>query len=240
MAKKLGVIGGLGPLATAYFYELVIRMTDAVLDQDHLDINIISKPSTPDRTDYILGKSIDSPLPHLIEAGKALEKLGAECIAIPCITAHYFYEELKSNIQLPIIHVIRETVSYLYDHKVKNVGIMATEGTIESRLFQNELLKYKINPIIPSKEKQDLVTSLIYKNVKAGIAANMDHFDEVKDELVRKGADKIIVGCTELSMIKREKDIGSCYLDVLEVLAMCSIQSCGGKLKNEYRDLLNK
>ena len=73
MTKSLGVIGGLGPAATAYFYELISRMTDASIDQGHIDVNIISRPSIPDRTDYILNKSADSPLPHLIEAGRILE-----------------------------------------------------------------------------------------------------------------------------------------------------------------------
>ncbi|TAH66556.1 MAG: amino acid racemase [Anaerolineaceae bacterium] len=238
MAKKLGVIGGLGPVATAYFYELVSRMTDAYHDQEHIDINIISKPSIPDRTDYILGRSDDSPLPHMIEAGNTLVALGADFIAIPCITAHYFHEELSDNIKAPIIHIICETVKYLKNHDAMRVGIMATEGTIESYLFQNELLKYNIEPIIPSKNNQSLVTSLIYKNVKAGIPVNMEQFKEVTEELKNKGADTIILGCTELSMIKRDENIGSGFIDALEVLAMCSVTSCGAKLKKEYINLI--
>jgi aspartate racemase len=238
MTKKLGVIGGLGPVATAYFYELVSRMTDAYLDQEHIEINIISRPSIPDRTDYILGRSTDSPLPHLIEAGKFLDLAGAQYIAIPCITAHYFHEELSNSIKAPIIHIICETVKYLKDHKVTQAGIMATEGTIESKLFQDELLKLGINPIIPSKHCQSLVTSLIYKNVKAGQPVNMEQFNEVTDELVNNGADTIILGCTELSMIKRDENIGPGFIDALEVLAMCSIAYCGAKLKKEYSNLI--
>lgn len=238
MTKKLGVIGGLGPVATAYFYELVSRMTDAYLDQEHIEINIISKPSTPDRTDFILGRSTDSPLPQLIEAGRTLDLIGVDYIAIPCITAHYFHEELSNNIKAPIIHIICETVKYLQEQKVKQVGIMATEGTIESCLFQNELLKHGINPIIPSKHSQSLVTSLIYKNVKAGQPINMDQFNEVANELIDRGADTIILGCTELSMIKRDENIGPGFIDALEVLAMCSLTNCGAKLKKEYTNLI--
>jgi aspartate racemase len=238
MTKKLGVIGGLGPVATAYFYELISRMTDAYLDQEHIDINIISKPSIPDRTDYILGRSTDSPLPYMIEAGNTLVELGADYIAIPCITAHFFHEELSNSIQAPIIHIICETVKHLRKYNVKHVGIMATEGTIESRLFQDELLKYEIEPIIPSNHGQALVTSLIYKNVKAGIPVNMEQFSMVTDELKNKGADTIILGCTELSMIKRDEDIGPGFIDALEVLAMRSVTSCGAKLKKEYINLI--
>lgn len=238
MAKKLGVIGGLGPVATAYFFELVSRMTDAYHDQEHIDINIISKPSIPDRTDYILGRSTESPLSHLIEAGKSLVELGADCIAIPCITAHYFYEELSDGIKAPIIHIIHETVRYLKEHNVKSAGIMATEGTMASGLFQNELLKCNIEPIILSSQSQCLVTSLIYKNVKAGKPVNMEQFNQVKDELKDKGADTIILGCTELSLIKRDENIGSGFIDALEVLAMCSVKFCGARLKNEYTNLI--
>lgn len=238
MTKKLGVIGGLGPAATAYFYDLISRMTDARIDQDHIDINIISKPSIPDRTDFILGRSFDSPLPHMIEAGKTLVTLGADYIAIPCITAHYFHEELSQNIGAPIIHIIYETARYLKDRNVKRAGIMATEGTIESRLFQKELMNHNIEPIIPSKQGQALVTSLIYKNVKAGLPADMDQFKKVKEELIGKGADTIILGCTELSMIKRDEDIGPGFIDALEVLAKCSILKCGANLKKEYTNLI--
>ena len=234
MAKKLGVLGGLGPVATAYFYELVSRMTEAENDQEHLDINIISKPSIPDRTDYILGRSAKSPLPYLIEIGKVLEELGSDYIAMPCITAHYFYNELTDSLNIPIINIISETAKYLKRHNISYAGIMATEGTIQSLLFQHELEKEGINPIIPSEHSQSLVTSLIYDNVKAGKPVDMNRFAVIKDELIRKGSDIIILGCTELSMINRDENIGQGFVDALEILAMCSVIRCGARLKQEY------
>lgn len=234
MAKRLGVIGGLGPVATAYFYELVSRMTEAENDQEHLDINIISKPSIPDRTDYILGRSAKSPLPYLIEIGKVLEELGSDYIAMPCITAHYFYNELTDSLNIPIINIISETAKYLKRHNISYAGIMATEGTIQSLLFQHELEKEGINPIIPSEHSQSLVTSLIYDNVKAGKPVDMNRFAVIKDELIRKGSDIIILGCTELSMINRDENIGQGFVDALEILAMCSVIRCGARLKQEY------
>lgn len=238
MAKTLGVIGGLGPGATAYFYELITLMTNARIDQEHIDIDIISKPSIPDRTAYILGRSEDSPLKPMIEAGKSLDLLGVDYIAIPCITAHYFHEELSANIKAPIIHIIKETVKCLKCHGVESAGIMATEGTIASNLFQNELSRNGIKPIVPSKWSQDLVTSLIFENVKAGIPANMDYFHEVTEELNKMGADTNILGCTELSLIKRDESIGSGFIDAMEVLAKVSIINCQASLKNEYINLI--
>lgn len=239
MAKKLGVIGGLGPVATAYFYELVCRMTDACHDQEHIDMVIISKPSIPDRTDYILGRSKNSPLPHLIEAGKALEVMGVDCIAIPCITAHYFHNELSDNLKVPVIHIVKETARYLKSHGIKQAGIMATEGTIKSQLFQKELLENGITPVIPTEKGQEFISSIIYKNIKAGLPANMEQFNEVKEDLVRRGAETIILGCTELSLIKRDENIGSGFIDALEVLAKCSIVNCDAPLKKEYSNLIS-
>ena len=90
--KTLGVIGGLGPIATAHFLELVINMTDARCDQEHLDMIIYNTPSTPDRTAYILDNTRENPLPQMLDFGKRLAGQGADCIAIPCCTAHYFIE----------------------------------------------------------------------------------------------------------------------------------------------------
>lgn len=238
MARKLGVIGGLGPVATAYFYELLCRMTDARLDQEHIDMVIISKSSIPDRTDFILGRSTDSPLPHLIEAGKVLELMEVDYIAIPCITAHYFHEEISGILKVPIIHIIKETVRYLKEHGITKAGIMATEGTIKSGLFQKELVQNGIMPIIPTNIGQEFISNIIYKNIKAGLPVNMDQFNEVKTDMIKRGADTIILGCTELSLIKRDENIGSGFIDSLEVLASCSIKNCNGLVKKEYRNLI--
>ncbi|HKM00111.1 MAG TPA: amino acid racemase [Mobilitalea sp.] len=236
--KKLGVIGGLGPIATAYFYELIIKMTEATVDQEHIEMMIFSKPSIPDRTDYILGRSLDNPAASIIEIGKMLVTLGADYIAIPCITAHYFHDTLSEEIHTPIIHIIRETVGYLSDRGIRQAGIMATDGTIYSRLFQEELQAKGIEPLIPSKRCQGYVTNLIYKDIKANKPPEMDKFNEVADELKAMGAEVIILGCTELSLVKRDYDIGPGFIDAMEVLAMSSVSLCGGKLKTQYQSLI--
>ena len=93
--KKLGIIGGLGPMATAYFLQLIVEMTDACNDQEHIEVLLYSKPQTPYRTNFILGRSKEDPQPYLLEMGKSLTAQGAEVLAIPCITAHYFQKELE-------------------------------------------------------------------------------------------------------------------------------------------------
>lgn len=234
------MIGGLGPIATAYFYELVIRMTDAKIDQEHIEMLIFCNPSIPDRTDYILGKSKENPVKAMINIGKSLADMCADHIAIPCITAHYFHEELAEGIKIPMIHIIKETVRYLKERGVCSAGIMATEGTIYSRLFQEELMACNMKAILPSKERQKDVTYLIYENVKASIPVEIDKFNAISAELRQEGAEIIILGCTELSLIKRDYEIGPGYIDAMEVLAMRSIQLCEAKLKPEYDSLITK
>lgn len=236
--KVLGVIGGLGPIATAHFMELVIRMTDASCDQENLDMIIYNFPCIPDRTAYILDKSKENPLPRMIEIGNALASQGADYIATPCVTAHYFCEQLKSGVSVPIINGVKETVAHLKERGVTSAGIMATDGTVSSGLFTKELLAEGITPIIPTKEGQADVMHLIYNNIKAGKPADMDRFFSVKDELIKSGAQAIILGCTELSLIKRDCDIGHGFIDALEVLAQQSVVRCEKALKPEHQNLI--
>lgn len=237
---KLGVIGGLGPIATAYFLELIIKMTDAQYDQEHLEMIIYNSPSIPDRTNYILGKSQDDPVLPMINIGNRLSEQGVNYIAIPCITAHHFHQYLTKSIKAPIIHIVKETALHLKENGVKKVGIAATEGTISSELFQKELMSLGIDFVVPSSEGQRYVMDLIYENIKAGRPAEMDKFYKVSGELKEKGAEVIILGCTELSLIKRDYSIGSGFIDAMEVLAMASIQACRGLLKSQYKCLITK
>ena len=153
--KLLGVLGGMGPIATAYFMELVIRMTDALRDQEHLDMLVYSVPSVPDRTGFILGASRESPLPEMIRVGRALANQGAERIAIPCVTAHCFYEELEEGIGASIINAVKETAGYLRQRGVAAAGVMATEGTVFSGLFSRALMAEGIRPVLPGKNGQE-------------------------------------------------------------------------------------
>lgn len=236
----LGVIGGLGPIATAHFMELTIQMTDARVDQDNLDMIIYNFPSTPDRTAYILGNSPHSPLPKMLSSGRAMVQQGASCIAIPCVTAHYFHEKLENEIPVPVINGVAETAEYLRQRGITHAGIMATDGTIQAGILSRAMEAAGITPLIPSAARQRDVMHLIYDNVKAGVPAEIDRFRAVQADLQNQGAQVIILGCTELSLIKRDYPIGPGFIDVMEVLAQQSVVRCGGKLKDTYRELITK
>lgn len=234
---RLGVIGGLGPMATAYYLELVIRMTDAVRDQEHPEIVILNIPSIPDRTAYILGRSVESPLEPMVELGKQLKSLGASVVATPCITAHYFHEALQDGIGLPLIHGIRCTAQTLRDAGVRKVGLMATDGTVQSGIFQRQVEELGMELVLPGEEGQRGVMTLIYDQVKAGLEPDMALFATIRDELRSKGAQAVVLGCTELSLLKKQQDLGGGILDALEVLAKESVLACGKRVKAEYDQL---
>ncbi len=234
---RLGVIGGLGPMATAYYLELVIRMTDVCRDQDHPPIIIMNMPTIPDRTAFILGQSGEDPLPPMVELGRQMKGLGATVIATPCVTAHYFHEELQRQIGLPVIHVIRRTAQILRDAGIRRVGLMATDGTVQSGIFQRQIEERGMELILPSAEAQKGVMTLIYDQIKAGIKPDMALFAAIREDLRRQGAQVVVLGCTELSLLKKEQDLGDGILDALEVLARESVIACGKDVKPEFDQL---
>jgi len=236
----LGVIGGMGPMATAYFMELVIRMTDAQTDQQHLDMIVYNSPSIPDRTAYILDNTKPDPAEPMLLIGKSLVRQGAGQLVIPCMTAHYFRQRLADKISTPILDGIAATARQLLDQGITRVGIMATDGCIAGGVFQQTLEQMGMEPILPDKRQQSNVMHLVYQNIKANKSPEMDRFRAVSHQLRTAGAQAIILGCTELSLIKRDYDIGAGYVDAMEALAQQAILSCGGKLKEEYENLISR
>jgi aspartate racemase len=176
----------------------------------------------------------------MVEFGHRLQEQCADCIAIPCVTAHYFMDALKQEITTPLINGVQETVAHLKEHGIQKVGIMATDGTIRSGIFHRELEKQGLTPIAPSEEAKKCVMHLIFDNVKAGKKADMDRFAIAAEDLRNQGAEAIILGCTELSLIKRDHNIGAGFIDAMEVLARQSVLTCQKPLKREYACLITK
>ncbi|HHY81318.1 MAG TPA: amino acid racemase [Clostridiales bacterium] len=235
----LGVIGGLGPMATVYFMELVIKMTEAQCDQEHLEMIVYNCPTIPDRTSYILGHSQQNPVEPMIRIGKQLAAQGVECIAIPCITAHYFYDILSESINADIIHAVKETTIHLKENGIRTVGIAATDGTIASGLFQKELTAAGIGCVIPSGDAQQDIMDVIYKDIKASQPIQEEKLYSAFGEMRKNGAEVIILGCTELSLVKRDYNLGAGYIDVLDILAKESVLRCGKKLREQYKCLIS-
>ena len=235
--KKLGVIGGLGPMATAYFLQLLVQMTEARTDQEHIEVLLHSKPQIPYRTLFILGQSREDPLPQMVEIGRELAGQGAELIAVPCVTAHYFQKKLEDSIGIPVVDTIRETALSLKAAGVTKAGILATDGTIESGLFQRAFAGEGISAMLPDRAGQQAVMQIIYQNVKAGQPVDSAAFWRVAEGLFGQGAQAVLLACTELSLVKRDFGLGEGFLDVMEVLARKAVLICG-RLKGQYECLL--
>lgn len=230
---KLGILGGMGPMATVYFMELIVDMTKASCDSEHLEMVVYNCPSIPDRTEYILGKSDESPLPKMLEILEQMKQQGVDYVAIPCMTAHYFYNEL-SKAGLSIVHGLRETALELKRMGITKAGLMATDGTISSGVFQKILEEEGIEIVIPDSEHQAKIMSIIYDDIKAGVMPPYHKVKEIKKYFINtEGAQIVILGCTELSLLKREYELGSSVIDTLDVLAKVSLQMCGKEVKGD-------
>lgn len=224
--RVLGILGGLGPMATVYFYEMLTRHTQAQRDQDHIDVIINSRATTPDRTAYILGESSENPFDIMAADAARLVTFGADVIAIPCNTAHYFYDRLNDTIAIPILNMVEETVLAAKAQCAK-VGILATSGTVQTGTYQRMCERHGLPCAVPDEAGQADVMHLIYDCIKQGKAADMVRFARVVDSLAAQGCERVILGCTELSLIKRDEGLGLFYLDSMEVLAKNAIETFG-------------
>ena len=225
--RILGILGGLGPMSGVYFCEMLTAHTKADCDQQHLNFVLSSYASTPDRTDFILGRSSDNPLPDMLAALRRLERADAELIAIPCNTAHYFYQSISDAATVPVINIIDQTVAYCKSCGYRRVGVLATEGTILSGAYESVLHKAGLTYVVPSKEDQATVSRIIYEQIKKGLPPDREAFERVVAHLLADGCDTVILGCTELSLLKRSFGLGTACTDSMEVLACAAIRLCG-------------
>lgn len=223
--KTLGILGGMGPMATVRFYELLTERTLAEKDSDHLRIVITSNAEIPDRTDFILGKSKNSPLPMMCSDAKKLRDAGSEIIAIPCNTAQYFHNELAETVDIPVLNIVEITANHVSSRGFKRAGILATDGTVKIGSYKNALAARGVECIAPPAHIQALVTSVIYDYVKAGKPGGEDIFAKISDYMFSHGCDCLILGCTELPLAAPKND--SRLVDSLETLAYESIIACG-------------
>ena len=223
----LGILGGLGPMSTVYFCELLNRHTAAVRDADHIDMLISSRATTPDRTAYILDKTAPDPLPVMLAEAHRLERAGVDLIVVPCNTAHYFYDGLREGCNTPILNIIDETCAHLARTNIKAFGLLATEGTIRSGAYERFCAPRGLTCLTPTEEEQKIISDIIFGQIKQNKPVNMAAFDGVVASLRSRGCEKIVLGCTELSLLKKEGLDDELFVDSLDVLAHRTILACG-------------
>jgi aspartate racemase len=217
-AQLAGIVGGMGPLATIELMRLVTEETPATCDQEHVPLLVYSNPQVPDRTKAILGEG-PSPVKALVESFQLLEKAGVTFLAFPCNTAHYYLPEVEARVSIPIVNMIEETAVEVEQAGISKIGILATDGTIRTGIYQKALKRRGIETEIPDEKGQLAVMQAIYA-VKAGYDLN-DAARILEPVLIymSERVDAVIAGCTELPMLLRGPARGLVVIDTLRVLA---------------------
>ncbi len=232
--KTVGIIGGMGPLATYDLAEKILNNTAADCDQDNVPVLIDCNTRIADRTAAILHGG-DDPLPEMKKSAERLEAAGADVLMMACNTAHFFYDSICEAVKVPVLHMPGLTAQILLERGVKKAGVLATDGTCQSGVYGRALEEAGIEPVYLSPEKQEIIMSLIYDYVKAGRLdfSELD-LDAVLSEMRDKGAEILILGCTELPVafgIIGETDIP--VIDPTDVLARAAVRFSGAPLKEQ-------
>ena len=225
MQKKIiGVLGGMSPESTANFYQELIKQCrkqyGAKYDKDFPKIFIYNLP-IPNIFAKI--KSSEKVLKILVNGAKKLESIGVDFIVMPCNTAHYFYGDIKKEISIPFLSITKETAKKIKSKGFDKVGILATGTTIVKKVFSEDIHKFGIKLIVP--QEQDKVTSII-DHILTGEKLEKDKKEliQIIEKLKNNGAQAIIIGCTEISLLLKQKDVDIEVFDTAEVLAESTIK----------------
>ena len=224
---KLGVIGGMGPLATVSFYERVVLNTVAKCDNEHIDMVVLSHASMPDRTKCIIENKGGEFLEVIKKDFKILEDIGVEAVAIPCNTSHYFFDEFKKFTGLRIINMIEETILEVKKRGIEKIAVFGTLGTLNSKVYEKYATENNLLVKEVSHEDKQAVMDIIYDIKETNCLDGRKFVDILSrycdDETVG------IIACTELSLLDIPRDINT--IDALDVLVKRSIELSGAKVK---------
>ena len=231
MNKTIGILGGMGPMATCDLMRKIIENTEATCDQEHARICVDSNTNIPDRTAAIIGEGKD-PRPEMIKSAVRLQAMGADVIVVPCNTAHWFLPDVEKCVDVPILHMPRETAKELRTQGIQIAAVLATDGTLYSGVYDKELKNLGITPIHPNAEDQKMLMSLIYDYVKAGKSYPYpEKYIAMQERLIQQGAECMILGCTELPLVFSQVNTILPAIDPTTVLAKAAIRYTNHKLK---------
>ncbi|MCL6641846.1 MAG: amino acid racemase [Candidatus Bipolaricaulota bacterium] len=219
--RIIGILGGMGPAATVELFRRIVAYTPAQCDQDHIPIVIDNNPQIPDRGPFIL-KGGPDPRPALCRSARTLERMGASFIAMPCNTAHAFLPYLRKAVRIPFLDMIAETAKVITEPRV---GLLATETTVRTRLYHDACEVYGIEVLTPFSDDQARIMEIIYA-MKGGVLDGTMRRDlrAIAYGLHERGAQALIVGCTELSLIVSQDDFAGPVYDALDILAHAAVR----------------
>ena len=235
--KTIGILGGMGPAAGVDLLTKIIRDTLAETDQMHIPALLFSDSKVPDRTTAILHGGAD-PRPELEHAARTLISAGAELLLIACNTAHYYYSAVSQSVNVPVLHMPRETAVFVRKNQFRKVALLSTTGTIAAGVYSDAftLEAPQCELLLPTGEEQAVIMDLIYEGVKK----NCTNYDTTKvtvvlNNLRQRGAQAFILGCTELPIALSQ---GLLYfaeresIDPTCILARSAILRAGARLRN--------
>jgi aspartate racemase len=232
--KTIGILGGMGPEATLDLFAKIIANTPAAKDQDHLRVVIDSNPRVPDRTAAIL-KGGASPVPAMKAGIDALKRAGADFVVIPCVSAHFFLDELQREAGLPILSMLDVTAEHIRQQHphVRKVGMLATTGTLQGSRFREKLETAGIETLAPAEADQARVMAAIYE-IKGALggrdrAAIGAEVRDIAGRLIQNGAQGILAGCTEIPLVLKSGDLDVPVFDTLLLLGRAAIAAAGRK-----------
>ena len=223
----IGILGGMGPAATADFYATLVATTPGASDQDHLRTVIWSDPTIPDRTQALLGDGPD-PTPWLLDGSRVLREAGATVIAIPCNTAHAFVPRIADHVGLPIVHMIGEVARHLsaMSPRLHTAGLLATTGTVRAGLYQDWLDRFGIRLVLPDGAGQDQEVMTAIRAVKSGRRDGTATalLSRAAQRLTEQGAQAVIAGCTEIPLGLPEDAVDVPLIDPALILARALVR----------------
>ena len=222
----VGILGGMGPLATADLYTKIIESTPASKDQEHIPVVIYADPRVPDRTDALLGRG-DDPTPWLIYGAQQLENMGADFIVIPCNTAHAFLDAVQPEVGRPIMSMIEAAADAIAERYpgVDTVGLLATTGTINSEMYQKALRERGLDTIVPDSDIQRRCVMAAIGKVKAGseLQDATSLLVEAGESLAERGAGVLLAACTEIPVVLQQRHISTPLVDATDTLAQLAV-----------------
>lgn len=224
----LGVLGGMGPAATSFFLERLTALTPATRDQDHLPLIVYADPRTADRSDALLGKGPD-PLGQLLTGVRFLDACEVDVIAVPCNSAHAWFPQLQANCRAHIVHIADAAVQALLASPppAGRVGVLGTEGTLRLGLYQDRLRAAGLDPVVPEDVDEIAALMSAIRSVKSGqVGEGRDVFLDLVARLGERGAERVVVACTDLSVAAAgDLSVGSVGLvDAADALAMACLR----------------
>lgn len=229
--KVIGIIGGMGPLATCDLFQKIVLHADVRTDQEHPRVVIDSNTAVPNRTDALLHGG-PSPVPEIIKSAKRLESIGAQVLLIPCNTSHCYFGEIAAAANVPVLHMIELTRDALQSRGVKTAGLLATDGTVQTGVYQRAFEGSGIGLLLPPPDDQAAVMGVIYDGVKAGdMCYDVSAFRRCCKSLLERGAETLILGCTELPLAFALYRLDYSATDPTLELALGALRFAGCKVK---------